>query len=321
MEFLHSVLAQDESITVSTTVTYDLPTNPLSAVLFTLLFANDTGTITDYSAVEAALAQVSKVEILYRGQAIISGSLADVARLMEYVTGIPLGQVQQVDTNNAYRSLTVPLCLGRTPYNPAECYPETKKGELQLQITYAAAQTGIDTLKAQIETVELLGATPDMHLKATTHSVTPTAAGDIDIDLPIGNILAGALLYSTTTPAGATTTKSVEDAKLLVNNVERYFAKTNWETQRGIAQARAPMLLHNQAHLHYLSSVAAAGDTDQQETGVTGHEKYIYLDLDPMKDGNFLLETGEASKVVIRVTAGDTNAIRCLPVELVKVGG
>ena len=95
MKFIRSVLAQDETITVSTVVTYDLPVNPLSHILFTLLFANDTGTITNYKALESALAQVSKVEILYRGQAIISGSLADVARLMEYLTGWPLGQVQQ----------------------------------------------------------------------------------------------------------------------------------------------------------------------------------------------------------------------------------
>lgn len=319
MEFLRSVLAQDESVTASTTVTYDLPVNSLSHVLFTLLFANDTGTITNYSAVAAALAQIAKMEVLFRGQSIISGSASDLARIMQYVTGWPIGQVQQVDTDNAYRAMTIPICLGRRPFDPLECFPETRKGELQLQVTYAAAQTGIDTLKAQVETVELLGAKPSNHLKITTHSLTPAAAGEVDLDLPIGNMLLGALLYSTTTPAGATTTISADYARLQVDNVERYFAKANWESLRGEGQLRAPMLLHNQGHTHYLSSVAAAGDVDQQEAGVTGLEKYAFLDLDPRGDGQYALDTSKAHRVNLRLYAGDTNAIRCLPVELVKV--
>ena len=319
MKFIRSVLAQDETITVSTVVTYDLPVNPLSHILFTLLFANDTGTITNYKALESALAQVSKVEILYRGQAIISGSLADVARLMEYLTGWPLGQVQQVDTDGAYRSLTVPICLSRFPWNPNECFPESRKGELQLQITYAAAQTGIDTLKAQIETVELFGAKPSAHIKATTHSKTPSAAGDVDIDIPLGNDILGALLFSTTTPAGATTTKSVESLKVLMDNIETLYANANWESMRGEAQRRIPMLLHNQAHGHWSPSAAADADTDEQETGVTGHEKYIFVDFDPLKDGSYALETTNANRVWFRITAGDTNAIRCIPIELVRI--
>lgn len=319
MEYLRSVLAQRVSVTVSTTVTYDLPVNPLSHVLLTLLCANDTGTLTNYDAVEALLAQISKAEILFRGQSIISGSFADLARVMQYVTGWPPGQMQQVDTDGAYRGITVPLCLGRTPFNPLECFPEVKKGELQLQITYAAAQTGIDTLKQTIETVELLGAKPSTHMKITSHTLTPTATGETDLDLPIGNFLAGALLFSTTTPAAGTTTISADYLRLQVDNVEKYIAKANWETLRGEGQMRAPMLLHNQEHIHWVPWVDAALDSDHNESGVTGLEKYCYVDLDPLKDDQFLLDTSKAHRVNLRIYAGDTNAIRCLPVEIVPL--
>jgi len=41
------------------------------------------------------------------------------------------------------------------------------------------------------------------------------------------------------------------------------------------------------------------------------------LDFDPMMDGMYVLDTAGASDIVARIYAGDTNAIRVLPLELI----
>ena len=38
MEFIHSVLAQNEAVTAGTVISYDLPVNPLSFIMCTLKF-------------------------------------------------------------------------------------------------------------------------------------------------------------------------------------------------------------------------------------------------------------------------------------------
>jgi len=319
MEYIRSVLAKDIPLTTASVYTYDLPVNPLSHILYTLGFANNTTSLVTYSAVETALSQISKVEVLYRGQSIISGSLADLARGFHFLTGWAPGQTQQVKDNNALRSITVPLCLGRIPYHPAECFPESKKGELQMQVTVGPAQTGIKTLTHSIETVELPEATPEQYTKLTTHSLTPSATGDVDIELPIGHKILGMLLYSTLTPSGSSSTATIQEARLMVDNTEAYVSKTRWATLRGEAQMRAPMGLHCQEFNAWAPASVSDAETLDQETGTNGLEKYAYIDLDPLRDGSYALDTAGKSRVNLRITAGDVSLIRCLPVELVAV--
>lgn len=320
--FIRSVLAQDEAVTVSTVVTYDLPVNAVSHILFSLKCLNDTGTLSNYSVMQALLAQVAKLEVLYKGQAIISGTLADLMMLNYMVLRAQPFGGNFVKTDNDVRWITVPICFGRRMYDVLEAFPSTRKGELQLQITYAAAQTGIDTVIAQIETVELVDSNPAAFLKYTTDSKTPTATGWHDVDLPIGNDILGALLFSTTVPTGATFNASIGQVKLLVDNVEYGISFSNWESLHGEILTRRPHLWLAE-HFHRGIAVAsnASYDTGIQQEDDTLLQRYSYVDYDPLGDGSFAIKTTGHNRVNLRINQEPgADAIRVLPVELVRVG-
>lgn len=323
MQFLHSVLVQDESLAVSTVRTDDLPVNPLSVILLTLRNLNNTGTLTNYQVLQGLLTQISRVEILYQGSAIIAGSLADLARLYGFLVGRVPRQGRMVNTDNDVRWVTVPILLGRRPFWKEECFPAVRRGELQLQTTSAAAQTGIDTLVMQIETVELLGATPKRYLKATTITKTPSATGDHDVDLPIGNKLAGILGFSTTVPSGTSFNASLGQLRLLLDNVEAYFARTNFESLNGMASLFTQSQPQADEHLHLENTAALYtqnADTDLNEVNPDFFENYVYMNFSPFHDEEFLVETKGRARVHLRINQEPTaDAIRIMPVELVDV--
>jgi len=312
MKFLRSVLAQNESVTADTVVTYDLPVNPLSHIILTLNFLN----ATDLATLAELLAAIDTIRVIHRGQSIISLSQADLWALSAYLLMRGGLQGNGVDTDNAARWISINIPFGRVLYNPEECFPATRAGELQLQIDYASSFTGFDNVTAQIETVELLGANPRAHLKYTTLSLTPVV-GDNDLDMPIGNPYAGVLLFSTTVPTGTATTKSISQVKLLIDNTEAYYSQANWESLRGDAQWRIGALLNYNAEIHL--AAGATADTNAKQFVDDELESYAYLDFDPLLDSSYLLETKQASSVKLRLTAEDTNAVRAIPVEIKTV--
>lgn len=318
-QFLRSVLAQDESVTASTTVTYDLPVNPLSHILLTLRFANETSTITNYSVLAAALAQISNIEVLFKGSAIVSGSLTDLALLSSALHGKQLQQLNMTETDNDVRAVTVAIPFGRKLYSPLECFPAVRRGELQLRLTYAAAQTGIDTLTMQIETVELPEAAPTRFLKYTTISKTPSATGDHDVDLPIGNKVAMVQLFGTSVPTGASFNASFGVSKLLIDNIESYYAKANWETLHNELMQK----IGNWRYYSHYHSVNAAGAGRENTLGQIEDasliDNYALLDFDPLGDDSYLLNTEGRSRVHLRVTADVADAIRIIPVEVIEL--
>jgi hypothetical protein len=272
---------------------------------------------------KALLAQVQKLEVLYKGQAIISGSLTDLMMLSYLVTGAQPYGGNFIKTNNDVRWITVTVPFGRAFYSLTEAFPGTRKGELQLQITYAAAQTGIDTVIAQIETVELLDASPVAFLKYTTQSKTPSSTGWHDVDLPIGNDILGALLYATTVPTGSSFNSSIGQIKLLVDNVEYGYSFANWESCHGeLLVPRSHLWLAE--HFHRGESPASwptEFDTGIQEEDDTILQNYVYLEYDPLKNGEYAVKTTGHSRVNLRINQEPSaDAIRVLPVELVRVG-
>ena len=319
--FIRSTLAQDEAVTVSTVVTYDLPVNPLSHILFTMKALNDTGTITDYSVMGALLAQVAKLEVLYKGQAIVSGSLTDLMMMQYFNLGAQPYGGNFIKTNNDVRFVTVPISFTRKLYSLVEAFPATRKGELQLQVTYAAAQTGIDTPVVQIETIELLDCNPAQFLKYTTMTKTPSATGWHDVDLPIGNDILGVLLFSTTVPTGASYNASIGQLKVLLDNVEYGYSFTNWETLHGEILIPRPHLWLNE-HIHRGNfTTTVEGDTGAQQEDDAKLQLYSYVEYDPLKDGSYALHTTGHSRANLRINAEPAaDAIRVLPLELIKVG-
>jgi hypothetical protein len=76
-------------------------------------------------------------------------------------------------------------------------------------------------------------------------------------------------------------------------------------------------------HFHRGIAVAsnASYDTGIQQEDDTLVQRYSFIDLDPLGDGSFAIKTTGHNRVNLRINQEPTaDAIRVLPVELVKVG-
>lgn len=298
MEILRTALVSDETLTASEVKTVDLPINPVSHLALTLKGLN----ATDEATLAEVVARLTKITVSRLGDSQLDIGGADLFALNCWMFGnVPL-LTNRVATDNATRALTLILPFGRTLYNSKECYPATRRGEFKIQITISATETAIDGLILQLEAVELLGATPSRYLKVRQLTKTPTATGDVHQDLPIGNLLAGLFLFSTTVPTGTAWTTTIDSIKVLKDNREKLIAAAQWETLHGELLDR----------IGYRGAFAAA-------TGDDPIHKYAGLDFSPGNKDEFLLETKGSSSLETVVTAGDTNLYRVLPLELVRV--
>ena len=318
-EFIHSVLANYETVTAGTVVTYDLPVNPLSFILMTLRFQQDKADLQlDWDNVDAML---SKVEVLYKGSAVFSANGSDIEAFQAMCFGFEPWIHNRYGDDDDYTYFTFLIPLGRKLYHPAECFPRSTRGELQLQVTYAASFTDIDAVYALFETVELPEASPGRYLRVTTLSRTPSAAGELDIELPIGHPIAGVLFWGTTVPLANANTQTCQYLQILVDNYRRYFSETNFENWHQLAALRYKPPIAHGYHIHQLDEEAYA---QYMDTSVVKYRndrciQHHWIDFDPNRDDMYLLQTAGKSDVIARIYAGDTNPLRVLPCELVGV--
>jgi hypothetical protein len=321
--FLRTVLVQNRAEAADRTFQEDLPVNPLSQILVTL--RGDIDTVNTNEPLADFLNTVTSLGVMFRGQDVVRGSLRDLAVLNAILTGqAPFGQRVQ-DAATETWSLTVPINFGRVPYMGEECFPAVKRGDLRLEMTLDVQSVDVDLLELQIETVELLNASPARFLKYTTNNVTFGTTGQEVVRLPIGNPLLGCLLFSTTVPTAALTTATWEQLRTKVDNVEAFFARANWDTLQGdmLRRIKSDLAFLSQ-HLHRVDSTtvtdAFVSSLGPIRAGASGMlEQYAYLDLDPLKDSSYMLETAGRADVVIQRDAGVADAGRFIPVELVTV--
>jgi len=272
---LRTTLVPDEAQAAAGVIQFDLPVNPLSIILLTVKALNSTATLTNYSVLAALLSMISNINVRYRGASIIDASLTDLAVLTALLSGWQPKQLNQVNTHADVRAVTVPILFGRRPYDPMECFPATRRGDLILQMTTVIAPTGLDTLIIQAETVELLDAEPTQFVKQTTTTKVHNATGEHDIELPIGNNLLGALLQGPIVPTAASYNATFGRVKLQVDNVETMYSETNWETLHGEilrriigGWANTPHTHPGGSHTHTISGSGAAPAAYAQATTI-----------------------------------------------------
>jgi hypothetical protein len=167
-----------------------------------------------------------------------------------------------------------------------------------------------------------MDAKPTRFLKYTTITKTPTATGDHDVDLPLGNKIAHALLFGTTVPTAASFNASIGQLRLLLDNVEHYYARTNWETLHNEMQRRLAESSQSSVHQHLENTAGAYAQnstTDDNNSNVGFFDSYAFLDFDPLDDGSYLLETAGRARCHLRITADVADAIRIIPTELIEV--
>lgn len=322
MEFIHSVLAQDETAAVGSVVTYDLPVNPLSHILLTLAATRTAAGSAILPLILNLITTVTKIEVLYKGSAIFSMSGLDAVACGIYIPGFESWGVNFNGVALEETSFTICIPLGRTLYNPRECFPRSTRGELLLQITHqAAAFTDQTTVRRQIETVELPNAAPERFLRMTTLSTTFAAAGENDIELPIGNPISDIVLWGGAHPAGTVLASTLGYLQILVDNQRRFYSHTNYETHHNQAGRMRPAPGYWWGHSHF----AAAGiGTSPNIASCHLLHCHSHLPFDIFGDLSYALQTAGKSDVVLRigVDAGAASlAVRVIPCEIVQAAG
>lgn len=318
-QFIHSILQTNVAIAADGDQVYDLPVNPLSVILLHISPLNETSTIGNYALLGALLSALDNVRVDHKGSAVVNLNGYDLAMLAMLWHGRPIWQSNAVETDDDRRSIVVPIMFGRRPWDSKECFPETKKGELQMTVTWDIADTGFDGLRISIETIELPDAVPDYVQKVTTLAQTFAATGQNDIDLPIGNVLRAVLLWGTTSYAGATPAPTLGQLQVLVDNRQVLYSATDWEVARAIHGLMGRPFPPDFRHIHsgtYTTTVA--GDSLEPEIGLSKDAYYLLLPFDVTGDDEYSLETAGSGRVHVRATAEAAEAVRVLPIERVQ---
>lgn len=296
----------------------DLPINPISFISIVLRLLNNGANAVPTLA--NMLGTITNVEVLLDGRSLAQASLADIAVLTQAIWGFPPLLQPLTKTDNNVINLVVHIPFGRRAWAIGEALPTTRKGDLVLRITPAAAFTGVDTLTLTVEVRQILDAAPERFLKYVTSTKTPTATGEHEVDLLTGPEYLGVLFYGTSVPNAAVQTASIAKLKLKVDDVEQMIPETRFESLFGEWQTTRHLGHQGFEHVHI--SDLAAGYTQFQDTGRPQYathlwDHYLYLDFDPMKDLSYRLITRGRSRCHFVLTADVADAIRIIPIEVV----
>ncbi len=314
MEFRRTPVVADVTPAADGSTTVDLPVNPISHLIVTIKALNESAKVTTAQLLGA----VENLEVLKFGAAQAAIRAADLYALNCVLIGKEPWQENVTDLDNATRMVTLIMPFGRKLFDPTECLPATIRGELTFRYTVDIADTGYDGLIMQVEAVELLGAKPTRHLKYVTATATPSATGNMDVELPIGNKYVGILLWGTTVPTGTAWTATIEQVTLFVDNVEKYYREAYWESLHGdlIRKCAPANAFAEQFHTENTNATYAQNaDTSAEEQDDTTISNYSYMDFDPTGDESYMLESRGLSDLALRINAGDTNALRVISIE------
>ena len=319
-EYRRTIAVKEQQPASDGDYTHLLPTDPLSFLVLHIRCLN-AGTNTKATLAQI-LSAIEKVLVAYKGDTVIDINGADLYVLNCVLFGKEPLQENVVNTDNAYRSLSLIIPFGKKLYDPAECFPATAKGDLTVTLTVDIADTGYDTLKYQIDAVTLPAASPTSRLKIYTVKHTPSSTGETDIDLPRGNKVLGYILRSYTVPAGTSTTCTIGKSKLLADNKEVYIVSEDFE---GFHQelARLTGAANAWAEKFHMENTAASytqnADTATEEQDMSDVSNYGLIDFGIGVPEDFILDTAPLRDLKLRVTAGDTNEIRVIAIERLPV--
>lgn len=318
--FIRSVIVQAQTPAADGIYTHDLPVNPLTLLLIHLSPLNECTTLTNYVIEHGLVAAINALDVLFQGQTIVHGNGQDLHALNALRRGIQPWQQNLVDTDDDYRSVVLPIFFSRKLADPDECFPATRKGELQLRLDLDIADTGYDALTYTVEAIELPEATPTHFERVTTLTQTLAALGVNDVDLPLGNLYRGLLLFGTTGYAGAAPAPSWGRLTTLLNNAEHGISSTDWEVLAGMPGHNVGFYPAVNQHVHNVN-VPASTDTDSAlaDQHTNKFEHYAFIDWDLTDDDTYSVTTEGASRFHIRADAETADLVRVLPVEQVPV--
>lgn len=296
MEFIRSTIL-DAHTMAAEVKTYDLPINPISHLVLTV----EGHALTDEPTIADILGFINLITVRHTGIQIINLESEDLALLNLYLFGSGgLALAPGYTEANQYLAYSLIIPFGRKLYNPEECFPATRKGEFQITLDTELPAGEFDDALMSISAIQLPEATPARHLVSTLFSITnPGDTGEHDIDLPIGNDLLACLIRMTSFPAADAVVFGLDDLRLLFDNREL-----------DIVSSKAPELAGEM-----INRVNGTVRTTLVQGGLIPNT-CIWMDFDPTKDGQYMVNTRPAARVHLRVKYGVDEAVFIAPLEL-----
>ena len=282
-----------------------LPSDPLQAIFITIRCLN-MGARATFANILNVFANLS---VNLDGSPVMSGTAADLYRLAAYIQRQQPDMVNDVKTDNGIRRLTLPILFGRMPFFPDECLPSTRAGSLNLIAELAGAFTNLDTVTVDVDALTLPDAEPSRYLLGLPSTFTPAATGDMDVDVPIGNVLVGSMFFGTTIPNGLNDVSTINRVHLFADEERIYYHDIARHAMQGAQCLTLPPLREFDTHLHE-SNGAAPADVSVPAWADSLFANYLFADLDPLRDGRHALPTAGIGSLKWRVNAGDTNPAR-----------
>ena len=319
--FLRTIVQEPTLITVAGDQTpQDLPVNPLSLIYVTFFIEQPAQQVTNaWTLLNDYYTLVGDMSIRHKGEMIVQGNLQDLMMLNFELHGqLPFGT--HLSGIGNLRAMTFPIALTRRPYSALEAFPATSRGNLRFHLNIATITPGTGSLpQVSIEAVEMIEDDPKQYVKYTTNTRVLAATGRQRTPLPIGNELVGCLLFDPATEITTAEAFAWGKVKVMVDNVEQYYAESNWESLRQSLSGRFPLAMNALGHVHGHAAADTVTGQEQVRTNTPPHQ-YAYLDFDPLRDDANLLETAGHSDVELDMNSDvASGTARYLPAELVRV--
>jgi len=328
--FIRSIVQPVATITPSAiNGPVDLPVNPLSFIKFRVRVTRAAETAAGlYTMLNDIVKLVTNVNVQLLGQNIVNGSLQDVMMFAAHCCGVHPRVTRAVNTVGAVAEAEFLIPFTRKLFWEKEALPPVARGNLRFQFTAAALPANFSTMQWALESVELIEAAPVQYLKYIANTKALTATGQFDAPIPIGNRIAGILLFEPNIFGTTARAFSWGQVKLLVDNFEQYYPLSDWEALVGrdsFVVNPDPFQLSDHEHTENLAAAFAQFATTDGVVfaGKTfSPDQYGYMDFDPLVDDAYLLETEGHADVKLRgfADAGAPNAtVLWYPAELVKI--
>jgi hypothetical protein len=319
--FLRSIVVDETTLAATGDITpVDLPTNPLSFLVLTIsLERPDEDATSAHRILSDSFLGIGDISVRHDGEQIIQGSLADLTMMAAMLTGyIPHGAFRAGLGQLQTASFLIPFT--RKPYWHEEAYPATSRGRFKFHMNVLDTSPGTATaMNWQLEALELIEDNPTRYLKYTTLTRALAATGRQRVPLPLGNQILGVLLFSPATEITATEASAFGKVQIVKDNVQQYYVESNWEALRADVANRCPGIGLAMGHMH-ASDGTAVPTGDELFDINRPPAQYGYLDLDPLKDDSFALDTEGVSDLELDMNSDvSTGTARYLPVERIAI--
>jgi hypothetical protein len=298
MEFLRSRIVERHT-TATEVLQENLPINPLSHLIITL----DGYNVTDEATLAEIIAFINNIQVTKSGQTVLDLQSEDLYGVNAYLNRALPTLSGRLATDNEQRTLTLIVPFGRLVFDPSECFPATKKGELTLRVDTTVPTGSLDNSTISIDAVELLGAQPANWLKTYRKALAaPGATGEREHELSLGNKLVCCQFRLTTVPTTSSHTYGIDVAKLLIDNRETGYASADMMCMCGERSLRV-----------------GAPEATIAAQGLGPLELFAWMDFDPNGDSEWLIDTAGKSSVKLNLNMGVNEATSLTVMELVAV--